>query len=149
MAHWLLLQETWVCFPGPTHIVAPSVCNCSSRASAALFWTLWKPGTRAIHVHTHRQNSHTHKIKLNLKKQKEIRQQMLVRMWGKRKPHLLLVGMQTETATVGTRSKCPKKFKNGITIIPTSTIPRPFPQRTPRATSEMSTSIHLLVLYSP
>lgn len=25
---------------------------------------------------------------------------MLVRMWGQRKPHLLLMGVQTETATV-------------------------------------------------
>lgn len=35
---------------------------------------------------------------------------MLVRMWGKRKPRLLPVGVQTKIATVGIRSKYPKKF---------------------------------------
>ena len=49
---------------------------------------------------------------LNSKRQEN----MLVRMWRKRKPHALLVGMQIGTAIVENRMEVPQKIKNRITI---------------------------------
>ena len=41
---------------------------------------------------------------------------MLVRMWRKRNPHALLVGMQTGAATVKKAMEVPQKIKNTITL---------------------------------
>jgi hypothetical protein len=40
------------------------------------------------------------------------KQQMLVRMWGKRNPYTLLVGMEIRTTTMENSMEAPQKTKN-------------------------------------
>lgn len=106
-----------------------AIWNYSPRASAALFWPLWKPGAQVVHIHTHRQNTHAHKLKLNLKKQRNPTTNV-----GKD------VGKE-EASWEGELEQplwgsdlSPQKCKNRIATEPTWA----FAQRTPCSTSEMS-----------
>ena len=47
---------------------------------------------------------------------KQIHKQMLERMWRKRNPNALLVGMQTGEATVENNMEFPQKTKNGTAL---------------------------------
>ena len=47
---------------------------------------------------------------------KQINKQMLERMWRKRNPSALLVGMQTGAATVENSMEFPQKTKNGTAL---------------------------------
>jgi len=42
---------------------------------------------------------------------------VLARMWRKRNPRALLVGMQTGAATVENRMEVPQKLKNRMTLL--------------------------------
>ena len=44
------------------------------------------------------------------------KKQVLARMWRKRNPHALLVGMQTGAATVEKSMEVPQKIKNRTTL---------------------------------
>ena len=48
------------------------------------------------------------------------KKQMLVRMWGKRISFVLLVGMQTGTATLENGKEVPQKIKNRTTLQPSN-----------------------------
>ena len=41
---------------------------------------------------------------------------MLVRMWRKKNPHALLIGMQIGGVTMGNSMEIPQKFRNRTTI---------------------------------
>jgi hypothetical protein len=43
---------------------------------------------------------------------------MVVRMWGKRNPHILLVGMYISTTTMENSKEAPQKTKNRIPLYP-------------------------------
>ena len=45
-----------------------------------------------------------------------INNKVLVRMWRKRNPFALLVGMQTGAASVGSSVETPQKIKNGSAL---------------------------------
>ena len=46
----------------------------------------------------------------------KINKQVLVKMWRKGNPHVLLVGMQIGAATVGNSMEFPQNIKNGTAL---------------------------------
>lgn len=67
MAQWLrtlVLQRTWVWYPGPTRWDT-TICNLSSRGSGPLFWPP-QVHIHTVHRYSCRQSTQTHKIMIKI-----------------------------------------------------------------------------------